>query len=157
MTEQPLSRWPSHQAMVDALDPAMAVRAALAENADLRALLDLKRERDNLLAACAEAAILAVQGVRSSMRAIATDIAKQHQLSLDDLRGPRRYKSIAEARRSAMASIYATGQFSYPQIGQFFNRDHTTVLYAVRRHNGETPAEANRHRAPWHPTSGLTA
>ena len=46
--------------------------------------------------------------------------------------GQRRDRRTAHARQDAMADAYATGRYSLPQIGRAFNRDHTTVLYAVR-------------------------
>jgi len=53
--------------------------------------------------------------------------------SNDEIIGPSRALDLAHWRACAMwiARQY-TGQ-SYPQIGRAFNRDHTTVLYAVRR------------------------
>lgn len=84
---------------------------------------------------------------RETMKEIATRSAERHGLILDDLKSGRRHASISAARMEAMFEIYATGNFSYPQIGRFFNRDHTTVLYACRRVGGWTALEAHWPRA----------
>jgi len=78
--------------------------------------------------------------MRSSptMRRIAGEVAARHRLTLDDLTGPRVARPLVRARWEAMAAIRAQTRFSLPQIGQFFNRDHTTVLAGIRKHLGET-------------------
>jgi chromosomal replication initiation ATPase DnaA len=69
-----------------------------------------------------------------AMRAIAEEHAEAAGVTLDDLRGPCRARRYFAPRQAAMAEIQATGQYSYPQIGRFFNRDHTSVLTAVQRY-----------------------
>lgn len=69
-----------------------------------------------------------------TMREIAVGIATKHGLTLDELMGPQRAWRFSHPRQEAMAAIVATRRFSFPQIGRFFNRDHTTVLYAARIH-----------------------
>ena len=68
-----------------------------------------------------------------SMRDIACRVAERHGLTVDDLRGSDRTKRVAWPRQEAMAAIRETGRYSLPRIGKFFNRDHTTVIHAVRR------------------------
>lgn len=71
---------------------------------------------------------------KPSMKVIAAEIADKYGLTLADLQGPETRREISRPRQEAMARIYATGFFSYPQVGRFFGgRDHTTVLFAVRR------------------------
>lgn len=82
---------------------------------------------------------------KPSMRLIAEAVAVDGGYTLACLRSPDRRRMIAAVRQKAMAAVYASGHFSLPQVGAFFNRDHTTVLYAVRRVAGATPDEA---RAP---------
>jgi len=53
-----------------------------------------------------------------------------------DLLGTSRSKHIVKARHLAMALIRKHCGMSYPQIGRIFNRDHTTILYAVRKIEG---------------------
>lgn len=52
---------------------------------------------------------------------------------LSDIMSYRRDGRTARARQIAMYAARLLTPFSLPQIGQAFNRDHTTVLYTVRR------------------------
>lgn len=47
--------------------------------------------------------------------------------------GPSKPKDVITARQVAMYVSYYYGGASLPQVGVIFNRDHTTVLYAVRK------------------------
>ncbi len=67
------------------------------------------------------------------MRLIVEETAAAHGVTVAEMMGPRRIRRIAHARQEAMATIYAETKFSYPQVGEFFGRDHTTVIHAVRR------------------------
>ena len=69
-----------------------------------------------------------------SMRDIASDVAGRFGYRLTDLTGVSRKQDVSIVRHMAMYLIYETGRYSYPQIGRFFNRDHTTVIHACRRH-----------------------
>jgi len=51
-----------------------------------------------------------------------------------ELTGPSRKQPIFRARAAAMYVMRVTGQMSYPQIARRFGqRDHTTVMNAVRK------------------------
>lgn len=56
---------------------------------------------------------------------------------LSDIMSYRRDGRTARARQIAMYAARLLTPFSLPQIGQAFNRDHTTVLYTVRRIESE--------------------
>lgn len=68
------------------------------------------------------------------MREIATEVAARHSLTLGDLSGRSTCRHIAVARQEAMWEVWTATNFSFPRIGAFFNRDHTTVLHNVRVH-----------------------
>lgn len=71
---------------------------------------------------------------RPTAKAIAIQVADRHGLTLEDLRGPCRRREVAWPRQEAMAAVYANCRVSLPWVGRFFgNRDHTTVLHAIRR------------------------
>jgi chromosomal replication initiation ATPase DnaA len=70
------------------------------------------------------------------MRRIAMAVAARHGVSLAQMRGPQR--RFARARQEAFALLRATGHFSLPQIGRWFNKDHTTVLFGARAHERRT-------------------
>lgn len=72
--------------------------------------------------------------MRVTMRQIATEVAQRHGLTLEDLRGPNAAQAYARPRWEAMAIIREKTAFSLPQIGRFFNRDHTSVFHGLQRH-----------------------
>lgn len=73
----------------------------------------------------------------NGLRAIAQQVANQYGIPLEELRGPGRSRRVAWPRQEAMwlmRQVMRNGypRFSMPQIGTFFDRDHTTVVHAVR-------------------------
>ncbi|MBN2472207.1 MAG: chromosomal replication initiator protein DnaA, partial [Anaerolineae bacterium] len=60
--------------------------------------------------------------------------AAYHNLSIDDLVGPRRTKKIAMARQQAMYLAREATEASLPQIGQAIGgRDHTTIMHGYNK------------------------
>ena len=49
------------------------------------------------------------------------------------LRGTLKNKGTTEARQMAIYLIRKLTNLSLPDIGKEFNRDHSTVLYAIRK------------------------
>jgi len=68
-----------------------------------------------------------------SMRRIALDVALKYELSFEELIGPKRHQRQARPRQEAMFKMKELGH-SHSEIGRFFGRDHTTVMYGVRAH-----------------------
>jgi hypothetical protein len=67
-------------------------------------------------------------------RVIVGRIAKEHGVTFEDIMGPRRLKPVVAARKAAMIAVAAhMPRWSLPQIGRFFNRDHTTIMHALGR------------------------
>ena len=60
-------------------------------------------------------------------------VARYFKVSVDELRQDRRHKQLAHARQVAMFLCRKLTRASYPEIGDRFNKDHTTVLAAVRK------------------------
>jgi hypothetical protein len=84
----------------------------------------------------------------------ARDIAKQcaadHGITFNDLRSTARTGPVVKARQQAMWLIARDTHLSYPQIGTLFGgRDHTTVLYAVRRENERLGENVRGAGAKW--------
>ena len=74
-------------------------------------------------------------------------VANQHDLTLAQMRGPSRKKHLVAARREfcwrarSYRDEYGYHRFSLPQIGRALNRDHTTVIHALKAvANGQTAA-----------------
>lgn len=59
--------------------------------------------------------------------------ASKYGVTLEQIHGEARFAHVARARHEAMYLIRAKFKWSYPVIGRLFNRDHTTVISAVRR------------------------
>lgn len=67
-------------------------------------------------------------------RKIVAHVARKHGLTPEDILGERRHKQVIQARWEAMGMVYrANPKWGLPQIGRFFNRDHTTALHALRK------------------------
>lgn len=86
---------------------------------------------------------------RPTMRAIADTFAEERGLTLAALRGPCRSQDICRPRQELMWILRDKALWSLPQIGRFLgDRDHTTILYGVRRHQARLDAAA-ASRAAW--------
>ncbi len=73
-----------------------------------------------------------VDGATSMMERITSRVAMEYKVRPAEMRGPDRHKQFVEARWVAWAEMVDRG-YSYPQIGRFFGRDHSTVMHGVRR------------------------
>lgn len=82
---------------------------------------------------------------RETMLSIALRVAAAHRMSLKTLKGSARHRPVAHARFEAMWLMRQQKardggpRYSLPQIANFFGRDHTTALHAIRRYeSGQT-------------------
>lgn len=64
---------------------------------------------------------------------IMSTVAKYYNLPVKDLRSPRRSRMLARPRQVAMALARELTEHSLPDIGEAFEKDHTTVLHADRK------------------------
>ncbi len=77
--------------------------------------------------------------IRASMRKIEIEdiqkkVAEHYNIRISELRGARRAQAIARPRQVAMYLSKQLTDFSLPEIGRSFGgKDHTTVMYAVRK------------------------
>lgn len=69
-------------------------------------------------------------GHEAPLRIIADDVCLMTGISVKEMRGRRRLAAVTEARHIAMYLSVLLTDCSTPQIGNFYNRDHTTVLNA---------------------------
>ena len=63
---------------------------------------------------------------------IARLVAQVHGVSIGDLRGRRQSRTYTHPRQMAFYLAASLTGKSHPEIGRFFDRDHTTVLHGVR-------------------------
>ncbi len=64
---------------------------------------------------------------------IQREVARYYKVAVEDLRLDRRMKQLAHARQVAMYFSRKLTKASFPEIGQRFNKDHSTVIAAVRK------------------------
>lgn len=70
---------------------------------------------------------------RTTMASLLEGVAFRYGLTVADLKGPRYTWRLAHPRQEFMYEARLIGK-SYPQIGRFLGRDHTTVIHGVRAH-----------------------
>jgi chromosomal replication initiator protein len=62
-----------------------------------------------------------------------TEIVSGHtRITIPEMKGKRQKREITNARQVAMYFAFQNKMGSLAFIGKFFNRDHATVLHAVR-------------------------
>lgn len=61
-------------------------------------------------------------------------VLKKFNLTWEDVFKHDRSPLPMAARQEICARIRAYMKWSYPKIGKLFNRDHASILYAVRRY-----------------------
>ncbi|MFT4125107.1 MAG: chromosomal replication initiator protein DnaA [Gordonia sp. (in: high G+C Gram-positive bacteria)] len=59
--------------------------------------------------------------------------AEYFDITVDELRGPGKTRALAQARQISMYLCRELTDLSLPKIGDTFDRDHTTVMYAERK------------------------
>ena len=64
---------------------------------------------------------------------IISQVCKFYSVDEIALRGSQKNKGVAEPRQIAMYLVRKLTNLSLPEIGQEFARDHSTVLYAIRK------------------------
>jgi len=70
-------------------------------------------------------------------------VADHYGVRVADLRDKSRTKEVVVPRQVAMFLIRETTNCSLPEIGQYFGRDHTTVLYAIEKIRSQLASDAD--------------
>ena len=78
----------------------------------------------------ADVAVIHMPGVKK----IAASVAEKHSISVDDLKSSKRHNHIVVARHEAFYLSLKYTSLSSPQIGNFFNKDYSTVLQGAKKH-----------------------
>lgn len=95
---------------------------------------------------------------RITIQHILDAIVKYYGVKISDLQGKKRNKSIAFPRQVCMFLARRHTRFSLEEIGGYFgNRDHTTVLHAVRSIDEDIKNDREIARQVNHIESQLTA
>lgn len=86
--------------------------------------------------------------------------ARYFGIDRNDILSAQRSRDVIRPRQVAMYLVRELTAKSYPEIGRSFGRDHTAVLYAVRRvedliaHEAEAAADIDRIRSVLGPGPG---
>lgn len=101
----------------------------------------------------------AIRHLPEWVRCIVRDAAEKHSVRMSDILSPSRARAVVRARCEA---LYFTKDskpwLSSSQLGKWFGRDHTSVLFSIARHSEHTGATrlttydlaAHRGRRPSH-------
>jgi chromosomal replication initiation ATPase DnaA len=70
--------------------------------------------------------------IPARVQAIISAVAYEHGIPISDIMSDRRTREISRARHAAMRTVRAleNPKPSTTRIGEWFGRDHATVLYA---------------------------
>lgn len=79
-------------------------------------------------------------------RDIMACVANEWAVTLDALQGCRRDRFLVEPRHVAMWLASRIEKRSLPSLGREFDRDHTTIMYAVKRMDERLPQDGQLRR-----------
>lgn len=65
-------------------------------------------------------------------------LCKGYGVSFNSVISNSRYKTVVKARHHAWALIRNSMDMSFPEIGEMWSRDHTSIIYGVRKHEKES-------------------
>ncbi|EYB68950.1 chromosomal replication initiator protein dnaA [Deinococcus phoenicis] len=85
------------------------------------------------VAAKALSNVFAPQAVKVEMMDVLRQVAAHFNMPPDVIRGSGRAREVVVPRQIAMYLIRDLTDHSLPEIGQFFGRDHSTVMHAVAK------------------------
>lgn len=71
--------------------------------------------------------------MRIDVKDIAHAVAIYFNTGMDDMRTPCNTRAASRPRMIAMFLAREMTKMSYPALGMFFSRDHSTIINAVRR------------------------
>lgn len=72
--------------------------------------------------------------VRPNMRQILADVADRYGVWTADLQGPSRRQCFVVPRHEFMYLAHKVHGYSLPHVGDFLDRDHTTILHGCEMH-----------------------
>jgi len=75
------------------------------------------------------------------LQAIAEASAAVNRITIIELFSERRKQNLVHARQEAMYTCRILTGYSFPRIGQFFKKDHTTVMHGIKNVKNRIKAE----------------
>ncbi|MCY1018249.1 chromosomal replication initiator protein DnaA [Pyxidicoccus sp. MSG2] len=80
------------------------------------------------------------------IEAIQREVARFYKVTVDALKEDRRHKALAHARQVAMYLSRKLTKSSFPEIAARFSKDHSTVISAVRKVEGQRATDTTVQR-----------
>ena len=71
------------------------------------------------------------------IQSLAERIAREHVITVAGLLGRSHSATLARARRELWSLVRGSLGYSLPELGRLFDRDHSTILVAIRKREGE--------------------
>jgi len=75
------------------------------------------------------------------------EIAASEGVRVADMMGPSRFQHLVAAREVLYRTLRSWG-WSLPAIGHFVNRDHTTILYALKTPEERAASKLRKLKSP---------
>jgi len=91
----------------------------------------------------------------TKMREIVAQVSNEYQIELQELLSPKRKQRVVVARQDAMWRMRqlkkdnGRNRYSYWQIANLFNKDHSTVMHGERQHK-KRMEESSAYRTTAH-------
>ncbi|NGP19318.1 helix-turn-helix domain-containing protein [Devosia aurantiaca] len=82
-----------------------------------------------------------VQTYRPDSSRIVAEVAAEHGVAVKDILGRFRDSKVVTARHEAIWRIRQETRLSFPQIGQKFSRDHSTIIHGYKQHERRMASE----------------
>lgn len=109
------------------------IKGAFKDLLSYTSIMKIKEITIDVINKCLKNNLTAIKAVGSiSVDKIMEIVANYYDLTVLDIRGKNRTQSIAIARQIAMYLSTQYTRLSTTQIGKYFNRKHTTILYAAK-------------------------
>lgn len=71
---------------------------------------------------------------RAMMMAMVSEVAAKHGIAAKDIFSDRRAVKLCRARHECFWRMREETILSFPQIGRFFHRDHSTIMSGCKKH-----------------------
>lgn len=68
-------------------------------------------------------------------------VSQASGVPVEDIRGVSRFRRVLRARALVVWVLREYGEWSYPEIGHYFDKDHTTFVHMHRRIGALTTPE----------------
>jgi chromosomal replication initiator protein len=68
-----------------------------------------------------------------NVRGLLMRVSEETSVPGDDILGPKRYRSVARARQIVAWVARHRWNYSFPEIGAFLDRDHTSIMQACKQ------------------------